>query len=254
MRAESAQRDARPVEREDRVPEIVQSDFARVDARTRARLDRLSVGLFAASWLGALVWLWPALRHGGSELALPYAIPLAVLAGYLAADFLAGSVHWLADRYFDPTTPVLGPLLIAPFREHHVDSSSITRHDFFEVSGNNSLVCIPVVLALFALPAPTDFRTAFLALFGLSLTAALVATNQLHGWAHAAHPPRIARILQRMGLILRPEHHARHHSAAHDRAYCVTSGWLNPLLDGLRFFDRLERVIDGGRRDRRRAT
>ena len=230
------------------------SQTGALSPRIRARIDRLSVALFTICWLAALLHLLPALVRSGSELALPLAVPLAALAGYLVADFLAGAVHWLADRYFRPATPILGPLLIAPFREHHVDSSGITRHDFFEVSGNNALACVPVVLALFALPAPSDFATTFLTLFGLSLTAALVATNQFHRWAHSPDPPPLARTLQGLGLILTPERHARHHSAAHDRAYCVTSGWLNPLLDGLRVFERLEKLIDGLRRDRPRAT
>lgn len=216
--------------------------------RRKAIVDRLSVWLFSACWTAAALDLLPHLLGNDLRLtALLAALP-ALLAGYLVADFLAGSVHWLADRYFDPTTPLLGPLLIAPFREHHDDAASIGRHDFFEVSGNNALVSIPLVLALFALPAPTAFGTAFIALFGLSLSAALVATNQFHGWAHSADPPSPVRRLHRWGLILTPERHALHHSAAHDRSYCVTSGWLNPLLDGLHFFDRIEKVIDGSRR------
>lgn len=222
--------------------------------RTRAIVDRLSVGLFAVSWLGALIHLLPALGRSGSAESLPFALPLATLAGYLVADLLAGAVHWLADRYFDTKTPLLGPLLIAPFREHHVDPASITRHDFFEVSGNNAGVSVPIVLALFALPAPTGFGTTFLVIFGLSLTAALVATNQFHGWAHASDPPRVAKRLHRLGLILTPERHARHHRGAHDRAYCVTSGWLNPLLDGLHVFERIEKAIDGSPPRRRRTT
>ncbi len=259
MRTKSAERASSPSDADIELPRAASSGAERLSScaaptpRGRALIDRLSVGLFSLCWLAALIHLVPALLRGGSELVLPLAIPLATLSGYLVADFLAGAVHWLADRYFDPATPFLGPLLIAPFREHHVDSSSITRHDFFEVSGNNSLVCVPVVLALFAIPTPSDFGTTFLALFGLSLTAALVATNQFHGWAHAPDPPALARILQRLRLILTPERHALHHSANHDRAYCVTSGWLNPLLDRLRFFERIEKAIDGSRRDRHRA-
>jgi len=222
--------------------------------RTKAIVDRLSVGLFGTCWTAALLHLLPHLLESDLRLAAFLATLPAFVVGYLVADFLAGSVHWLADRYFDPTTPVLGPMLIAPFREHHVDSMSIGRHDFFEVSGNNALVSIPLVLALFALPAPTGFGSTFVALFGLSLSAALVATNQFHGWAHAAHPPRLVRRLHRWGLILTPERHALHHTAAHDRAYCVTSGWLNPLLDRVHFFERIEKAIDGSPPGRRRTT
>lgn len=220
--------------------------------RTKAFVDRLSVSLFAVSWVAAFAHHAPFLLETAPFLT----VPLGVLAGYLLADFLAGSVHWLADRYFDPETPILGPMLIAPFREHHVDPGSIGRHDFFEVSGNNALVTTPLVLLLFALPASHDFGSSLTCILGLSLTVALVATNQFHGWAHAATPPRFARVLHAFGLVLTPERHAVHHRSGFDRAYCVTSGWLNPLLDRAQFFHRIEKRFsrDSVKRDSRKAA
>ena len=94
----------------------------------------------------------------------------------------------------------------------------------------------------------------FIVVFGMSLTLALVATNQFHSWAHSASPPRIVRRLQSWGLILTPKAHARHHRGNHDRAYCVTSGWLNPLIDRTRFFERLERKTSANSKQRGRAT
>ncbi|HKK49945.1 MAG TPA: fatty acid desaturase CarF family protein, partial [Myxococcota bacterium] len=84
-------------------------------------------------------------------------------------------------------------------------------------------------------------------------TAALFLTNQLHGWAHRADPPAAVRRLQAWGWILSPQRHALHHRH-HDRAYCVTSGWLNPWLDRMRFFPTLERLVDRLRAPRRRPT
>lgn len=210
-------------------------------ARTKALVDRAAVGLFAVLWVLAFVRAAPhALRP---ELVL--VLPIGVLGGYLLADLVAGTVHWMADRCFDPSTPVLGPLLIEPFRAHHDDPTSISRHDFFEVSGNNALVSLPLAAALLALPVPHDVASTLLFVLGFSFSAAVVATNLFHGWAHAASPPAAARWLQRHGLILTPTRHARHHRGEHDRAYCVTSGWLNPLLDRLGLFSRVEALIRG---------
>ena len=68
----------------------------------------------------------------------------------------------------------------------------------------------------------------------------LFAANQFHKWAHADQPPRFARFLQRWHLILPPTHHAVHHAAPHDKYYCITVGWLNPILSWMRFFRILE--------------
>ncbi len=47
------------------------------------------------------------------------------LVGYVAADFISGLVHWLADRYGTPQTPFAGPNFVGPFRQHHVDPRAL---------------------------------------------------------------------------------------------------------------------------------
>jgi ubiquitin-conjugating enzyme E2 variant len=82
----------------------------------------------------------------------------------------------------------------------------------------------------------------------MSASAGLFATNQIHRWAHQPRPPRLARWLQRARLAIRAEDHARHHSAAHDRSFCITSGWCNAPLDRSEAWARIERWLRGGRR------
>jgi ubiquitin-conjugating enzyme E2 variant len=215
-----------------------------------AILDRCSVGLSAFAWAAVIVRIAPAYFEVTAGLALI----LGLVAGYVIADFFSGLVHWLADRYFDPKTPVLGPALIAPFREHHADALAMTRHDFFEISGNNSLVTIPLALAILSFPTPTGFPLRVLTASAFGLGLSIIATNHFHCWAHVAHPPPLARRLQNWGLILSPDRHARHHQGDHDNSYCVTSGWLNPVLDRFHVFARLERAVDTLARKSRRAT
>ncbi len=62
-------------------------------------------------------------------------------------------------------------------------------------------------------------------------------------WAHMDRPPRLARWLQHCRLVLTPRCHARHHSRDFQTSYCITTGWLNPLLDAVEFFPRLERAV-----------
>jgi hypothetical protein len=221
-----------------------------MSAQWKALVDRISVSTFIIAWAVMLVRVASAIVSEGEWLAAL----LGIVGGYLLADFLAGSVHWIADRFFGPETPLLGPMLIAPFREHHEDALEITRHDFFEVSGNNALVTLPLVVLIALAPAPASALSQFLVVLGASSTLALFVTNQFHSWAHSPAPPRLVRRLHGWGLILTPKRHARHHRKNHDRAYCVTSGWLNPFLDRIRFFERMERVIDASPGRRRRTT
>ena len=197
-------------------------------------------GIALARLVGPLL---DAIRDALVAPALAGATLAGAIAGYLLADFVAGAVHWIADRHFDPETLGIGPMLIEPFRAHHDDPLSITRHDFFEVLGNNALVAIPAAVALAWAPAPRGILGHFGVALALSGLLAAVLTNLFHAWAHARRPPRVARWLQARGLVLTPARHARHHRGAHDRAYCVTSGWLNPLLDRTRFFARIDAFI-----------
>lgn len=165
------------------------------------------------------------------------------LSGYLMADFISGFVHWAGDTLGDENTPVLGKNFVTPFRYHHVDPKDIARHDFIETNGNNCIVVLlPLAAAYLLMPSDTGFLffacalMAFLALF-------VVATNQFHKWAHTDNPPRFAQALQRWGLILSKPHHDIHHAAPHDKHYCITVGWMNPLLNRIRFFRNAEALV-----------
>ena len=170
--------------------------------------------------------------------------PAIGLCAFLAADFASGFVHWLADSYGSPTTPVVGPKLVTPFREHHDDPLAITRHDFFEANGDNCLTTLFVLVPAYLwLPTNEAAWATALSLFVVLLSLSVLLTSLAHGWAHTAHPPRLVRALQRAGLMLSREHHERHHRGDHSTHYCITTGWLNPLLDRTRFFRGAERVL-----------
>lgn len=163
---------------------------------------------------------------------------LAIPAGWLAADFASGIVHWFADTFFEEDTPWIGPLLIQPFREHHRDPQAMTRHGFLELTGNSCLVLLPVVGAALAMPLSSFFQAA-----ATTFAFGLFATNLFHKWAHDSAAPGFAQWLQRRWLILPPAHHRRHHSAGHGAAYCVTTGWTNSLAESCGAFAALRRLL-----------
>jgi ubiquitin-conjugating enzyme E2 variant len=171
------------------------------------------------------------------------ALGLTGLTGYLAADFISGFVHWAGDTIGDEATPFLGKNFVTPFRHHHVDPKDISRHDFIETNGNNCIVVVAPLLVAYLLmpgrPGILFFACALMAFLSLFI----VATNQFHKWAHSDTPPRYALVLQRWGLILSPAHHNLHHALPHDRHYCITVGWMNPLLNRIQFFRAVEALV-----------
>jgi ubiquitin-conjugating enzyme E2 variant len=162
----------------------------------------------------------------------------ALLFGYVLADFASGVVHWLADRYGTTETWLFGENFVRSFREHHRDPLAITRHDFITTNGDSCLFVVPV-LALAAAAGGALFVDGA----ALALGAAVLLTSQIHRWAHMERPPRAVAWLQRRRLILAADRHRAHHAAPFDRHYCITTGWLNPMLDRARFFPFLERII-----------
>jgi len=198
-----------------------------------------ALAAFAALALHALVRVARALELGDLPL-----LGVATAAGLLAADFVSGFGHWLFDRYLTEDAPILGPLAVRPFREHHADPQELVRHGFIELNGDTALAMLPFLGVALALPEPAAGR-AWLALHTalVAMVTFLVLTNSLHRLAHAPAVPRVVAALQRAGLLLSPERHARHHAGGHDRAYCITLGWWNPLLDRAGLFPALERGL-----------
>ncbi|HLY60532.1 MAG TPA: fatty acid desaturase family protein [Terriglobia bacterium] len=215
-------------------------------------LEALGIGAMFAFSGGLAARAWLNFTGG----AAPWVIAAAALCGYIAADFVSGLVHWLADRFGTPETPLIGPAFVRPFREHHVDPEGITRHDFIETNGNNCLVSVPqLALTFFLLDVyPGQHFRLFVLAFILFLSNAVFATNQFHKWAHMPNPPALARFLQRVHLIVSRSHHQIHHVSPFNTHYCITTGWLNVPLRKLKIFETLEAIFHAGKSSGQKMT
>lgn len=204
-------------------------------------LEHASTYAFFLLFAAALYLSFSRLAGQGRLWLVLFAVPLGMLAG----DFVSGLVHWFADTYGSDRTPLVGANFIKPFRLHHVYPKDICTHGFIATNGNTCILAAPLVG--FCLPfvweEEVSAMRAFTVLTTVLMAATTVATNQFHKWAHEDAPPRVARLLQRAHLILRPQHHSQHHTAPHLTDYCIANGWLNPLLEKIKFFSRLEHAL-----------
>jgi hypothetical protein len=176
----------------------------------------------------AVVVQWAGLRSRANLPALAVALPL----GFLAADVATGIVHWFCDTYLGASAKVVGPLLIAPFREHHRDPVNITCHGWLDRNANNCMAAQPILIV--ALLGRWDLSRCWDALVGgffFATALTLGMANQIHAWAHAVDPPRLVRWMQRHGLLISPERHRFHHETVERRAFAIVCGWSNRWLD-----------------------
>ncbi len=204
-------------------------------------LEHLTLLIFPVVFVFNLHWAGARLY----ELELLWLIALAAPLGIVGGDFISGIVHWAADTYGSEDMRVIGPSLVKPFRLHHLYPRDICTHGLVETTGNVCILSVPVLAICLYLMwlIPESALVAFVAVSLALIGAATVATNQFHKWAHQESPSSLARWLQRKRLVLEPNHHKLHHTQPFDMNYCITNGWLNPLLNRLKFFRRLEAAI-----------
>ena len=170
--------------------------------------------------------------------ALPWiAIPLQIALCVLVADFFSGLLHWLEDSYGRPDWPITGRLVTQPNILHHHDPAAFTRNSWLR-SADVLLVIGGVIVVAALLLGSLTWQVALVLLLGIK-------ANEIHKWNHRPRTriPRIARLLQELSLLQTPAHHALHHCGTKDTHYCVITNHLNPVLERLRFWRRLEAGI-----------
>ncbi|MGC6550800.1 MAG: fatty acid desaturase CarF family protein [Rubripirellula sp.] len=169
-------------------------------------------------------------------------LAFSLFAGLLTADFVTGVIHWLADSYGSTKLPFIGQRIIHSFRVHHINPADFLRRTFVDTNGDTCFLVSLVLVGMFLIPLSSipmqALSSGLLAFLGTAMYS-----NQLHKWAHMRKPNRVIRMLQQLGLILSDEKHGQHHTYPHTGDYCVAPGWCNPILERLRFFRRMEAVI-----------
>ncbi|KAG5502381.1 hypothetical protein JIQ42_05258 [Leishmania sp. Namibia] len=180
-------------------------------------------------------------------------MPLFIIAAMALADLVSGLAHWGLDTWGSPDTPIFGSF-IRSFREHHVNQTAMCRHDFIETNADTTLPLLPVLLMQYACVHSTNHsgngyaanlhvRNIGAHVFLCTFFLFVGITNEIHKWSHQAKQSRVVRKAMDIGIILSPISHRKHHKDPFDRTYCITTGWLNPLLDSVNFWRRLESLV-----------
>ena len=204
-------------------------------------LEHSSVLIFPVVFVLNLHWAGSRLY----ELELLWLVALAVPSGLSAAILFPESSIGPRILMAPKICAVIGPSLVKPFRLHHIYPRDICTHGLVETTGNVCILAVPALSGCLYLMwlLPDSVLLAFAVVSFVLMSAATVATNQFHKWAHQESPSALARWLQRKRLVLEPEHHKLHHTHPFDVNYCITNGWLNPVLNKLKFFRRLEATL-----------
>jgi len=156
-------------------------------------------------------------------------------------DFCSGAYHWWADSYRTPY-PAVNGVFFDNFQIHHRRPNVICQKHWCNVSWEVSVMAFVATFfpGYFAAPH-SGWGPAFwtFAVLWSSLT------NQAHRWAHMSprKVPILAKLAQRTGILLSPEHHRLHHKYPQLDKYCITCGACNFLLDYVDFWRKTESFI-----------
>ena len=162
-------------------------------------------------------------------------------AAVLLADFVSGVVHWAEDAYarFKPQRrlPLINTIALDNAL-HHCRPRDFLARGWWASSWDLVLLGTLVLAGACWL----DRMSAAVLLFVLLA----VNANQIHKWTHRnpRENPWLVTRLQRLYLLQTPRHHGRHHQGEKNSHYCVVTNFLNPLLEEVGFWRRLERLLN----------
>ena len=164
-------------------------------------------------------------------------VVLQVVLIIMLADFAAGVVHWIEDAYVREDTPIIGSFIGKANVIHHHLPRYMTRNNWWQSSWDLLCLSALMVIAAWALGVLTWQVWLF--------AAVSTNANQVHKWSHQTRKEngRVISFLQDVHVLQTPHHHAIHHTNPKNVRYCPITNLVNPLLDGVCFWDGIERIL-----------
>lgn len=171
---------------------------------------------------------------------------LGIALGTFTADLVSGLLHWAFDTWFHEDLPLVRRMVLL-VREHHTHPQRIFRYNFWQDAGMLSWFALvtsaPLLWSALRSAGTPGSSECLLVVAGLTLSVEIVFMFEFHKCGHRVRRGGVVRTLQRLHLLLSPDHHLRHHSGRHDRNYCLINGVADQTLGRLGIFRALECVI-----------
>ena len=164
-------------------------------------------------------------------------VAVQILLGLALADFISGALHWLEDSYGKEEWPIIGYYVIEPNIRHHTAPLDMTHGSY--LFRNRSVFAITLLVGgLFWILGWINIVTITALVFGSQ-------ANEIHGWAHLpTHKvPRFVRFIRKSHVFLSARDHWQHHRGDFDTHYCTITDFVNPVIDRLRIFRAIEKVV-----------
>lgn len=173
---------------------------------------------------------------------------MVIFSAYVTGDFLMGLFHWFKDTYFTPFTPIIGKKLIWSSRLHHIKPRYVIEFS------NKDLIIGSAKYALIWM-APIILYTRF-NLFWTILFLTISVNDVIHKYAHIRdhERPFLATILQKLYITQSYDEHHQHHISPHEINYCPITPYLNPTLEKVNFWRKLEYIVEKTTGTKPRAT
>ena len=153
---------------------------------------------------------------------------------WLLADFITGVVHWWEDAYGDPRWKILGPYIVQPNLEHHRNPRAMV-HGTYWSRISFSLYTAIILAILFYFCGWHSWRMVICLLF-------CSQGNEVHAIAHRTNEEngKFFVFLQKTWLMQGKRTHGWHHKAPYDTNFCVMTEFLNPILNKINFWTKIE--------------
>jgi len=156
----------------------------------------------------------------------------------LLADLFTGMIHWWEDAYGNPNWKVLGKTIVIPNLEHHEFPRKFLADTFWQRTKYSWFAAMVGYGMYYSVTGKISWQLIIFLCYS-------ACANELHAIFHRTDKEngKIICRIQKTGLIQSRKMHGYHHTAPYDCNYCVLTNYLNPVLNYIRFWQALEKII-----------